>query len=250
MRDGRVATIASETSEGRALPHSFPVMPEDSECFTFEADTVGFISFDIPSGVELPSGMQLDELREISRGLPASRRDALAKGAELLAWNRTFRFCPKCGCPLHRATEISKKCNCCDAEYFPTLSPCVIVLVTRGDQGEEALLVHAKTFTRPFFGLVAGFVETGESLEQSVRREVLEETGLEIDDVRYYGSQTWPYPHQLMIGFTARWKSGEIRFADGELSDGGFFRRDSIPQIPSPPSIARRMIDDWLSNRL
>lgn len=166
---------------------------------------------------------------------------AVTKGVELLNWNRKIRFCPECGTPLARATTISKKCTC-GAEYFPTLSPAVAVLVTKGD---EALLVHAANFRRPFFALVAGFVETGESLEECVAREVMEETGLEIDNIRYFGSQSWPFPHQLMLGFTAEWKSGEVRFADGELTAGGFFSKDSCPELPTPPSLSRAIIDAW-----
>lgn len=182
-------------------------------------------------------------LRESFQTLSASDYEAAAKGSELLHWHHTVRFCSRCGGVLERTAEICKRCSDCGAEYFPTLAPAAIVLVTKGDQ---ALLVHARSFKRRFFGLVAGFVETGESIEETVRREVLEETSLEIDDIRYFGSQSWPFPSQLMIGFTARWKSGDVVFADGELSEGGFFTRDSLPELPSLPSIARRMIDDWI----
>ena len=132
-------------------------------------------------------------------------------------------------------------------EYFPQLSPAVVVLVTKG---EEALLVHAANFKRPFHALVAGFVETGETLEECVAREVREETTLEIEDIRYFGSQSWPFPHQLMLGFTARWREGEVRFADGELTSGGFFRRDALPELPTPPSLSRAIIDAWIEGKL
>jgi len=180
------------------------------------------------------------ELRASFLTLSSVDYKAAAKGSELLHWHHTARYCSRCGTALRRVGEICKKCSECGAEYFPPVSPAAIVLVTRG---EEALLVHAKNFKRPFYGLVAGFVETGESLEETVRREVREETSLEIEDIRYFGSQSWPFPAQLMIGFTARYKSGEIRFADGELSDGGFFTRDTHPDLPTLPSIARQMID-------
>ena len=95
--------------------------------------------------------------------------------------------------------------------------------------------------------LVAGFVETGESLEECVAREVKEETDLEIQNIRYYGSQSWPFPHQLMVGFTAEYLSGEINFSDGELTSGGFFTRDNPPTIPSMPSLSRMIINAWLN---
>ena len=122
-----------------------------------------------------------------------------------------------------------------------------MVLVTKG---EEALLVHAANFKRPFHALVAGFVEAGETLEECVAREVREETTLEIEDIRYFGSQSWPFPHQLMLGFTARWREGEVRFADGELTSGGFFRRDALPDLPTPPSLSRAIIDAWIEGKL
>ena len=118
----------------------------------------------------------------------------------------------------------------------------MVVLVIRG---REALLVHAASFRRPFYALVAGFVETGETLEQCVAREVREETTLEIDDIRYRGSQSWPFPSQLMLGFTARYRSGDLAFADGELTAGAFFSRDSLPMLPTPPSLSRALIDAW-----
>lgn len=170
----------------------------------------------------------------------------VGKAAELHFWDAQSRFCPVCGAKLRREAEIMKGCPDCGREYFPQVSPAIIVLVRKG---EEALLVHAKNFSRPFFGLVAGFVETGESLEECVRREVREETGLEIGNIRYFGSQSWPFPAQLMVGFTADYVSGEIRFADGELSAGSFFTRASCPQIPTYPSIARSLIDSWLAER-
>lgn len=186
-------------------------------------------------------------LREAWKILPAKDYAACGKGVELLNWNREERFCGKDGTALDRHTAISKRCPVCGTEYFPRLSPAIVVLVKRG---EEALLVHAKTLRSRVMALVAGFVETGESLEECVRREVKEETSLDIEDIRYYGSQSWPFPHQLMIGFTAKWKAGEIRFADGELTAGEFFSRDNVPEIPTMPSLSRMIIDAWIKGEI
>lgn len=188
-------------------------------------------------------GLTKVELRK-SYGLLSEKDYALAaKGKELVHWDGTMRYCPRCASELKRSGEISKTCAACGAEYFPQLSPAVLVLVRRGG---EALLVHSRNFRRNFFGLVAGFVEMGESMEDCVRREVMEETSLRICNVRYFGSQTWPFPAQLMVGFTADYASGELRFADGELTDGGFFTPENLPELPTPPSLARTMIDAWL----
>ncbi len=220
------------------LPAGY-LLPEEPELFRFDIDEESFVAFDA-----VIADPEFEDLRASYMHLPARDYAAASKGAELLYWNRSMRHCPACGGVLTRAGEICKVCCDCKREYFPQLSPAVIVLVEKGNQ---ALLVHARTFRHPVFGLVAGFVETGESLEESVIREVREETSLEIEDIRYFGSQSWPFPAQMMIGFTAKWKSGEIKFADGELTDGGFFTSDRLPQLPTLPSIARRMIEAWRS---
>lgn len=157
------------------------------------------------------------------------------------------RFCGFCGAPTERFQRIGVRCKGCGKEIFPGLSPAIVVLVTRGSgSDEEALLVHAANFKRPMYALVAGFVEPGETLEQCVEREVKEETTLEIRDVRYIGSQSWPFPSQLMTGFRARYARGEISFADGELTSGGWYRRDSLPELPLPGSLSRAIIDAWV----
>lgn len=167
------------------------------------------------------------------------------RGSELIFWDKNTRYCPVCGTPTKVNTVISKKCPNCGNEIFPQLSPAILVMIHKGDQ---ILLVHARTFTRPFHGLVAGFVEPGETLEQCVAREVREETTLKIDNIRYFGSQPWPYPSNLMIGFTADYVSGDIQFADNELTDGEFYSRDNLPMIPQKLSLARKMIDSWLKS--
>lgn len=192
-------------------------------------------------------GWRWTGLRECYGIIPDDLWRIAAKGSELMWWESHSRFCPVCGTRMDMQTDISRRCPVCGYESWPYLSPAVLVLVTRG---EEALLVHAANFRRDMHALVAGFVETGETLEECVAREVREETSLEVTDVRYFASQSWPFPSQMMIGFTARWKSGEIRFADGELTSGAFFRRDSVPPLPTLPSLSRRMIDAWLSGRL
>lgn len=165
------------------------------------------------------------------------------KCAELLYWNQNTKFCGVCGAPMEMHTEISKRCTCCGKEVWPQLATAVIVLVHRGD---EVLLVHARNFKTNFMGLVAGFVETGETLEEAVHREVKEETNLEITNLTYFGSQPWPYPCGLMVGFNADYVSGEIKLQTSELARGAWFRQDNLPTIPEKLSIARMLIDAWL----
>lgn len=167
------------------------------------------------------------------------------KCEELLYWDQNTKFCGVCGGQMKMHTDISKRCEECGKEVWPSLATAIIVLVHRGD---EVLLVHARNFRGNFFGLVAGFVETGESLEEAVHREVMEETGLTITNLRYFGSQPWPYPSGLMVGFHADYVSGEIKLQQEELAAGQWFTKDNLPEIPEKLSIARRIIDDWLSN--
>lgn len=166
------------------------------------------------------------------------------KAYQLVYWDRHSKFCPACGAPLSFASTISKRCSRCKEEYYPVITPAIIVLIRKGNQ---VLLVHARTFRGSFHGLVAGYVEVGEDLEACIRREVREETGLEITHITYFGSQPWPYPSGLMIGFMADYVSGEIHLQESELTAGRFFDRENLPELPQKLSIARRMIDWWLS---
>lgn len=165
------------------------------------------------------------------------------KCQELLYWDQNTRFCGVCGAPMRMDTDISKKCTECGKEIWPQLATAVIVLIHRGD---EVLLVRAKNFKRDFYGLVAGFVETGETLEEAVAREALEETGITINNIRYFASQPWPYPCGLMVGFNADYVSGEIHLQQSEIAKGDWFRKDNLPNIPEKLSIARMLLDDWL----
>lgn len=182
-------------------------------------------------------------LRKSFYKLPSSLYLKAGKCRELLYWDENNKFCGVCGAPMKMHTDISKRCVNCGKEVWPQLATAIITLVHRDD---EVLLVHARNFAdRKTYGLVAGFVETGETLEQAVHREAKEETGLSINNLRYFGSQPWPYPCGLMVGFHADYVAGDIRLQREELSAGNWFTRDNLPQIPEPLSIARMLLDDW-----
>lgn len=205
-----------------------------------EDDEVQVIRLDQP--VTGRDDLQMMRLRKTFQVLSAEDYRLAGKCAELLYWDQQTRYCGVCGSPLKWQTDISKQCPECGKEWWPSLAVAIIVRITRGD---EILLVHARNFRGNFYGLVAGFVETGETLEQAVCREVWEETHLHIRNLRYFGSQPWPFPCGLMVGFTADYAEGEIQLQKEELGGGGWFRRDNMPQIPDKASIARRLIDDW-----
>lgn len=186
---------------------------------------------------------RMTPLRQSYSVLSEADYQLAGKGAELIYFDRNHRFCGCCGSPMQWQTDISKQCPECRKEVWPSLATAIIVRVERGD---SILMVHARNFRDRHYGLVAGFVETGETLEECVRREVMEETGLIISNIRYFGSQPWPYPSGLMVGFTAQYESGTLRLQNEELSSGGWYTRDSLPALPDACSIARQLIDDWI----
>ena len=189
-------------------------------------------------------------LRQSYYRLPEADYLKAGKCQELLYWDQNTKFCGVCGGAMRFDTDISKKCEHCGKEIWPQLATAVIVLIRRHDAAtgkEEVLLVHANSFRDDHYGLVAGFVETGETLEQAVYREVMEETGLHITNLHYFGSQPWPYPCGLMVGFTADYDSGKIHLQRSELSKGAWFDRDHLPHISEKLSIARQLLDAWLA---
>jgi NAD+ diphosphatase len=144
-------------------------------------------------------------------------------------------------------TERAKECPQCGLLYFPRLAPAIIVLVQRGDQ---LLLARSRHFMEGMYSVLAGFVEPGESLEEAVAREVREEVGIEVKDVHYFASQPWPFPHSLMIGFTATYAGGEISLNDDEIENASWFKVDNLPRIPGKISIARKLIDWFIEKQL
>ena len=196
------------------------------------------------------SPYEMCPLRQSYYKLPYALYLMAGKCQEILYWDSNTKFCGVCGAPMKLHTDISKRCTNCGKEVWPQLATAVIVLVRRkpeheGDE-ERALLVHARNFRSDFYGLVAGFVETGETLEQAVHREVMEETGITISNLRYFGSQPWPYPCGLMVGFRADYAGGTIHLQREELSRGAWFTKSHLPHIPEKLSIARQLIDNWL----
>lgn len=188
-------------------------------------------------------GWEMMGLRKTHAALSLEDYQLAGKAAELLYWDAGTKYCGVCGSPNKWMTDISKKCPECGKEWWPSASTAVIVRVRRKD---EILLVRARNFRTNHYGLVAGFLETGESLEQCVERELHEEVGISITNLKYFGSQPWPYPFGLMVGFTADYAGGDIHLQQEELTEGGWFTRDNLPAIPDKASIARRLIDDWI----
>jgi NAD+ diphosphatase len=205
-------------------------------------------ALDLDDAAPLPAGYTSQGLRGLYSRLPEDHFLLAGRAVQIVEWDRTHRFCGRCGTPtVALPGERAKQCPACGLASYPRLAPAVIVRVTRGD---EILLARNNRFPRAFFSVVAGFVEPGESLEMTVRRELREEVAIEVTNLRYFGSQSWPFPHSLMLGFTADYASGEICVDGQELAEAGWFTSEALPNIPGKPSIARALIDDFLARGL
>jgi NAD+ diphosphatase len=197
--------------------------------------------------VLVPETATLSGLRALYDALPETQYAVAGRAAQIVAWDRDHQHCGRCGEPTERVPgERGRRCARCELTAYPRVSPAIIVLIERDDR---ILLARGRAFVPRRFGIIAGFVEPGESLEDAVRREVHEEVGIEIDHIDYFGSQPWPFPHGIMIGFRATHRRGEITLGDGELAEAGWYGADDLPEIPAKLSIARRLIDDWASRR-
>ena len=202
---------------------------------------------DLAADDPAPPGMAFRGLRVLHGRLPEGAFAVAGRAAQVVEWARTHQYCGRCATPTEPVPgERAMRCPACGLTAYPRLSPAVIVLVERGG---TVLLARGHRFATGFYGIIAGFVEPGESLEEAVAREVKEEVGLDVTEVRYFGSQPWPFPHALMVGFTAAWAGGEIRLEERELADAGWFAPDALPAIPPKLSIARRLIDAWLARQ-
>lgn len=214
---------------------------------TIEAEDGQPVEVRETAAIQPPDGVEAIPLRAFF-DLAAPADYALAARAfELLHWRRSHRFCGHCGRPLARhATERAMACEPCRDLVFPRTNPVVITRVTRG---REILLARRAHGATQFYSVIAGFVEAAETLEHAAAREIAEEVGLRVKNLRYFGSQPWPYPNNLMCAFTAEYDSGEIRVDGIEIGEAGWYTVDNLPPIPSPISISRRLIDAWLAEQ-
>jgi NAD+ diphosphatase len=206
-----------------------------------------YTALNLESDAPRPAGCRWVPIREFFASGNSSGDDGrravvriTARARSLLNWRRAARYCGSCGGAMHDSTEeTARKCIVCGRISFPAIEPAIIVLVEK--DGKILLAKHANRNTGAYT-CIAGFVEQGESIEDTVRREVREETGIEIQNARYMGSQSWPFPNQLMLGFRAEWKSGEPRPDKKEIEDIQWFSPDNLPQIPPKGSIAWNLI--------
>lgn len=189
-----------------------------------------------------PVGWRAVPLRTAMMALPPEVSALAGRAAQVVEWDRTHRHCGACGTAteLHPG-ERSRVCPSCGHTSYPRVSPAMMALVWRPG---ELLLARSPHYTKGMYSALAGFVEAGESLEECVHREVAEEVGVTIDELRYYGSQSWPFPHSLMVAFTARWTGGEIVPQESEIEDAQWFPLDALPNVPPRFSVSGHLIRD------
>ena len=199
------------------------------------------IARDLKENESVPEGYQLVPIRQLVQVWSMPQFEQASRAVQLLEWRRNHRFCSKCGhATQQHASQYAMVCLSCDYNQYPRVNPCVITIITRGE--DEILLAKNARNKTQMYSLIAGFVEVGETLEEAVRRETLEEVGLQIKNIQYLASQPWPFPSNLMMAFRAEYHSGEIQIQEDELSDAQFFKFNQLPEIPFKGSIAYAMI--------
>ena len=195
----------------------------------------------LPDDAPEPAGMRYVGLRSLFLRIPDPMLALAARAFQVVEWDRTHRYCGRCGTPTrNKPDERAKECPACGLVAYPRVSPAMMALVTRG---RELLLARSHRFVNGVYSALAGFVEPGETIEDCVRREVREEVGVEVDGITYFASQSWAFPHSLMIAYTAEYAGGDIRLEDAEIADARWFALDALPPLPPNVSIARRLID-------
>jgi NAD+ diphosphatase len=245
FRDGKLLVApASDAQPNAQLPTWRDATSLDLQghpYFLGTLDGVECVTIRVPGDAPEPPGWRYTGLRSLFFVLPDALLAIAGRASQVSEWDRTHRFCGACASPTRdKPDERAKECPACGLVAYPRIAPAMMVLVTRG---REMLLARSTRFPKPMFSALAGFVEPGESVEDCVRREVREEVGLEIGDPVYFDSQPWPFPHSLMIAYNAEYAGGDIRLDDDEIVDARWFSPDALPELPSPVSIARRLID-------
>lgn len=211
----------------------------DISCFSMELDGSNDDNMDEQDGSSFVG------LRELSGILDDPFISLAGKAVHIMEWDRNTLFCGRCGASTElKDNERAKGCPECGFTAFPKISPAIIVLIEKEDR---LLLARSPHFPAGRYSIIAGFVEPGESIEQAVVREVMEEVGISVRNVRYFGSQPWPYPDSLMLGFTAEHSEGEIRIDGVEIEDAGWYTKDEIPNIPGIESISGQLIHHFIN---
>ena len=252
IREDRLVLCTVPEGEGQDVPRlPRPPFPESEIRYTRPIGLYGTtpcIAAELREGTSVSGSLSLVPLRQAYGQISRDLWTIAGRAIQFIQWNRHHQFCGQCGKPMiEQADEPAKKCGDCGFLSYPRLSPAVIMTVIRG---EEVLLGRAPHWPKGMYSPLAGFVEPGETLEDAVAREVMEEVHIEVENPRYVASQPWPFPHSLMVGFTAEYAGGEIQVDRTELEDARWFKAEAMPALlPSPMSIARTLIEAFLADR-
>ncbi len=239
--DGRAMTFHDLQVLKEHLPADPPVVEKE-----YDYCALGIVS-NREEADNIPQGYHKEEMRFVAAGKEEGEVICLSRAKAVVEWLRRTRFCGCCGGELKAHCELTAMvCPRCGNLIFPRIEPCIIVLVHKDDK--VLLARHANRNAR-FYACLAGFMEAGETAEEAVRREVKEETNLAVKNIKYFGSQSWPYPSQLMIAFTAEYDYGEMHLQQSEIADAQWFAADELPQTPPKGSIAYRLIDCFVNEQ-
>ena len=199
------------------------------------------IARDLQEDEPIPAGLHLVPIRQLLQYWTTEQFEQASKAIQLLEWRRNHKFCSHCGHKTEvHPTEYAMVCPACRYHQYPRVQPCIITVITKGN--DQILLAKNARNQNNMYGLIAGFVEVGETLEEAVKRETLEEVGIKVKNVQYLASQPWPFPSNLMIAFKAEYESGDLKLQEEEISDANFFNFNQLPKIPFKGSIAHAMI--------
>ena len=238
--------LVEQTGDGFQVPSvtgsGFPLVDElDLHYIGSIADKPCFAVL-MESGIKIPEGFQFLSLIQLFGSIEDPQFAAACFAYHIVPWHWNSKYCGRCGSLTQfLAEERGKQCVECGLVLYPGISPCIIVAVVRNRK--ELLLAELNRSDRMRYSVLAGFVETGETLEHCVRREVREEVGIEVRNIKYFGSQPWAFSQSLMVAFTAEYDSGEVTVDGKEVRNAGWFLFDQLPSLPSKVSISRQLID-------
>lgn len=240
-RDDRILTRAGDVPTLPTFADITSLGLDGARHYLGRYEGIDCVALRVASEVPEREGWQWRGLRSLFLQIPDPLLALAGRSSQVVEWDRTHRYCGRCGTATRdKPDERAKECPACGYVVYPRVSPAMMVLVTRG---RELLLARSNRFPAATYSALAGFVELGESIEDCIHREVREEVGVEVGQLRYFASQSWPFPHSLMIAFNAEYAGGEARPCDDEIADVQWFKPDALPQLPGPVSISRKLID-------
>ncbi len=240
FRDGRLLVSAETGTVPQLTAETVDALSVSEQIFVGVLDSTPVYTADVGETAEPPPDLTWQSLRAMLAHADLALGACASRAAQLVRWNREHRYCGRCGnATMQRGHERARECPGCALVSYPRITPAIMALVMRG---REMLLARSARFPGGMFSALAGFVEAGESLEDTLAREVREEVGLEVANLRYFGSQSWPFPNSLMVAFVCDYAGGELKLEEAEIAEANWFDANALPTIPPTFSVAGRLI--------